>query len=177
MSYETNHPNRLPPSLHPPGSRLLYVRDRYLRVHELQTGRDHPLVSMRRPGQSQGASLGQGPRSLQHNAFNPAESNVLVGAWCFVCHGPVSSLPLLLLLLGCWCWCCVETVFCRRRCLVSFVVLWSLSCTASDLRGVTQMAAEPSTTHVAPYTPSPLLAQMPHSELVIQVKAGKAGMQ
>eukprot|EP00752_Nemacystus_decipiens_P007324 g6553.t1 len=60
------------------GSRLLYVRDRYLRVHELQTGRDHPLVSMRRPGQSQGASLGQGPRSLQHNAFNPAESNVLV---------------------------------------------------------------------------------------------------
>ncbi|CAM9484536.1 unnamed protein product, partial [Ectocarpus sp. 13 AM-2016] len=60
------------------GSRLLYVRDRYLRVHELQTGRDHPLVSMRRPGQSQGASLGQGPRMLQHNAFNPAESNVLV---------------------------------------------------------------------------------------------------
>lgn len=60
------------------GSRLLYVRDRYLRVHELQSGRDHPLVSLRRPGQSQGASLGQGPRSLQHNAFNPAESNVLV---------------------------------------------------------------------------------------------------
>ena len=60
------------------GSRLLYVRDRYLRVHELLSGRDHPLMSLRRPGQTQGASLGQGPRSLQHNAFNPAESNVLV---------------------------------------------------------------------------------------------------
>lgn len=60
------------------GSRLLYVRDRYLRVHELQTGRDNPLVSMRRPGQSQSSSLGQGPRSLQYNTFNPAESNVLV---------------------------------------------------------------------------------------------------
>lgn len=59
------------------------MRDRYLRVHELQTGRDHPLMSMRRAGQSQGASLGQGPRSLQHNAFNPAESNVLVRFACF----------------------------------------------------------------------------------------------
>lgn len=61
------------------GSRLLYVRDRYLRSHELQTGRDNPLVSLRRPGQSQGASIGQGPRSLQYNTLNPAESNVLVG--------------------------------------------------------------------------------------------------
>lgn len=73
-----------PATLAPSGSRLLYVRDRYLRVHELQTGRDHPLVSMRRPGQNQGSSLGQGPRSLQHNTFNPAESNVLVGLFCLL---------------------------------------------------------------------------------------------
>ncbi|CAN0352820.1 unnamed protein product, partial [Discosporangium mesarthrocarpum] len=60
------------------GSRLLYVRDRYLRAHEFQSGRDNPLISLRRAGQNQGTSLGQGPRSLQYNSFNPAESNVLV---------------------------------------------------------------------------------------------------
>lgn len=68
------------------GSRLLYVRDRYLRVHELHSGRDNPLVSLRRPGQSQGASLGQGPRALQYNTFNNAESNVLVSTATALMH-------------------------------------------------------------------------------------------
>lgn len=57
---------------------LFYVKDRYLRMHEYQSGRDVPVVSLRRAGQNQGNSLGQGPRSLQHNHFNPAESNVLI---------------------------------------------------------------------------------------------------
>eukprot|EP00640_Fibrocapsa_japonica_P000008 CAMPEP_0113939256 /NCGR_PEP_ID=MMETSP1339-20121228/5605_1 /TAXON_ID=94617 /ORGANISM="Fibrocapsa japonica" /LENGTH=864 /DNA_ID=CAMNT_0000942713 /DNA_START=20 /DNA_END=2611 /DNA_ORIENTATION=+ /assembly_acc=CAM_ASM_000762 len=62
-------------------NRLFYVKDRYLRVFEFATGRDMPVVSLRRVGQSGSSStpgLGGGPRSLQYNSFNPAESNILL---------------------------------------------------------------------------------------------------
>jgi coatomer protein complex subunit alpha (xenin) len=58
---------------------LFYVKDRYLRVHEFQSGRDVPVLSLRRgSGQSSSSGLGQSPRSLAINPFNPAEHNVLV---------------------------------------------------------------------------------------------------
>jgi len=58
--------------------RLFYVKDRYLRLYEFATGRDAPVVSLRRAGQGQISGLGGTPRSIQYNAFNPQEANVLL---------------------------------------------------------------------------------------------------
>lgn len=158
LSYESPQPPPVRLPYPPPGSRLLYVRDRYLRVHELQTGRDHPLVSMRRPGQSQGASLGQGPRSLQHNTFNPAESNVLVSVGCFVPRRTLVPLPLLLLLLlllffavVAWFRCCV----CGR-------------CLASHLSFVGPSRRLPSLANTVPLTKQPPLEEMLYCEPIRQ---------
>jgi len=58
--------------------RMFYVKDKYLRLHEFDSGRDVPLVSLRRAGVSQSSGLGNVIRTLQYNVFNPAENNVLV---------------------------------------------------------------------------------------------------
>mmetsp|Transcript_13211 Transcript_13211/g.21715 ORF Transcript_13211/g.21715 Transcript_13211/m.21715 type:complete len:889 (+) Transcript_13211:159-2825(+) len=58
--------------------RLFYVKDRYLRMFEFATGRDAPVVSLRRAGQGQLSGLGGTPRGLSYNQFNPREANVLL---------------------------------------------------------------------------------------------------
>jgi len=57
---------------------LYHIKDRYLRMFEYHTGRDLPIMSLRRVGQGQGTTLGQGPRFLHYNKFNQAESNILI---------------------------------------------------------------------------------------------------
>eukprot|EP00898_Chlorokybus_atmophyticus_P004028 jgi/Chlat1/4626/Chrsp3S05583 len=54
------------------GTALYYIKDRYLRSYDYATGRDNPLISVRRPGTG---GMNQGPRSL---SYNPAESAVLI---------------------------------------------------------------------------------------------------
>ncbi|RMZ57579.1 hypothetical protein APUTEX25_001779, partial [Auxenochlorella protothecoides] len=51
---------------------LYYVKDRYVRSHELASGRDVPLCALRR---NPAAAYNQGARAL---AYNPAEHSVLV---------------------------------------------------------------------------------------------------
>jgi len=61
------------------GPRMFYVKDRYLRMHEFNSGRDVPVVSLRRGGHSGSGGIGSAPRSLAYNSFSPpAESSVLV---------------------------------------------------------------------------------------------------
>ena len=61
------------------GSRMFYVKDKYLRMHEFASGRDVPVVSLRRGGHSQPSGLGNGPRGLSYNSFSPpSESCVLI---------------------------------------------------------------------------------------------------
>lgn len=54
------------------GSTLLYVKDRYLRTYDLATGRDNPLIALRRPA---AAALNTAPRTL---SYNPAEHAALL---------------------------------------------------------------------------------------------------
>lgn len=54
------------------GATLYYVKERYIRTYDFTSGRDNPLISIRRPG-STGSN--QGPRSL---SYNPAENSVLI---------------------------------------------------------------------------------------------------
>lgn len=60
------------------GGRMIYVKDRYLRQHDFGSSRDMAVVSLWRAGHSQTPGIGNGPRSLQYNHFNPQDSNVLV---------------------------------------------------------------------------------------------------
>lgn len=61
------------------GSRMFYVKEKYLRMHEFGSGRDVPVVSLRRGGHSQPSGLGNGPRSLAYNSLSPPnESCVLI---------------------------------------------------------------------------------------------------
>ena len=61
------------------GSRMFYVKDKYLRMHEFSSGRDVPVVSLRRGGHSQPSGLGNGPRGLQYNVLSPpSESCALI---------------------------------------------------------------------------------------------------
>lgn len=57
--------------------RLLYVKERYLRVHDFTNGRDTPVFSLRRVVHTQNVT-GNGVRSLEYNNMNPTESNVLL---------------------------------------------------------------------------------------------------
>jgi coatomer subunit alpha len=66
------------PAYYSEEGRMFYVKDKYLRLHEFGSGRDVPLVSLRRAGHNQGSGLGNVIRSLQYNVFNPAENNVLI---------------------------------------------------------------------------------------------------
>ena len=54
---------------------LFYVKDRYLRSYDYQSGRDNPLISIRRAGAGAGGNAG--PRSL---SYNPAENAVLINS-------------------------------------------------------------------------------------------------
>lgn len=57
------------------GSVLYYVKDRYLRTHDLAQGRDNPLIALRRPPTT---TLNSAPRTL---SYNPAEHAVLITRW------------------------------------------------------------------------------------------------
>jgi hypothetical protein len=54
---------------------LFYVKDRYLQSYDYQSGRDNPLISIRRAGAGAGGNAG--PRSL---SYNPAENAVLINS-------------------------------------------------------------------------------------------------
>jgi coatomer protein complex subunit alpha (xenin) len=60
------------------GARCFYVKDRYLRLHEFSSGRDIPLVSLRRTSSNTTPGIGGGPRHLSYNSLNKAENNVLI---------------------------------------------------------------------------------------------------
>jgi hypothetical protein len=61
------------------GERMFYVKDKYLRLHEFGSGRDVPVVSLRRGGHTTPSGLGNGPRSLAYNSFSaPTDSSVLI---------------------------------------------------------------------------------------------------
>jgi len=61
------------------GGRMVYVKDKYLRMHEFSSGRDVPVVSLRRGGHAQPSGLGNGPRGLSYNSLSPpSESCVLI---------------------------------------------------------------------------------------------------
>ena len=60
------------------GSRCFYVKDRYLRLYEFSSGRDIPLVSLRRTSSNTTPGIGGGPRTLSFNSLNKAENNVLI---------------------------------------------------------------------------------------------------
>ncbi|GMH39915.1 hypothetical protein BSKO_07819 [Bryopsis sp. KO-2023] len=51
---------------------LYYVKDRYLRVYDIKSQRDNPIVSVRRPGMT---GTNTAPRSM---SYNPAENAVLL---------------------------------------------------------------------------------------------------
>mmetsp|Transcript_1815 Transcript_1815/g.6642 ORF Transcript_1815/g.6642 Transcript_1815/m.6642 type:complete len:1252 (+) Transcript_1815:70-3825(+) len=53
---------------------LFYIKDRYLRMYDYASGRDNPLISIRRPGST---SSQQAPRSM---SYNPAENAVLINS-------------------------------------------------------------------------------------------------
>ena len=57
-------------SLH--GSKLFYVKDRYLRLYDLASRRSTPLLALKRPS---GSTLNAAPR---HLGYNPAENAVLL---------------------------------------------------------------------------------------------------
>lgn len=65
--------------LHKEGDKLYYVKGRELLVYDFQRGREQPLANLRRPGQyAQTDGIGNAPRYLAYNSFNPTEGNVLV---------------------------------------------------------------------------------------------------
>ena len=55
---------------------LMYVKDRYLRIYDFPSKRDVPVVNLRRS--TSASILGSKPYSLQINALNQAENNVIV---------------------------------------------------------------------------------------------------
>jgi coatomer subunit alpha len=60
------------------GNKCFYIKERYLRLHELGNGREAPLVSLRRSSSNNTPGIGGGPRHLTYNVFNKAENNVLI---------------------------------------------------------------------------------------------------
>ena len=54
-----------------------YVKDRYLRALEFESGRDIPVATLRRQGVP-GASAGNQSKTLSYNSYNPTEHNVLI---------------------------------------------------------------------------------------------------
>ena len=60
------------------GGRCFYAKDRYLRLLEFASGRDVPLVSLRRSVTNTTPGVGGGPRTLTYNSLNKAENNVII---------------------------------------------------------------------------------------------------
>lgn len=60
------------------GNKCYYVKDRYLRLHEFNTSRDVPLVSLRRTSTNSTPGIGGGPRTMSFNVFNKSENNVII---------------------------------------------------------------------------------------------------
>jgi coatomer protein complex subunit alpha (xenin) len=59
-------------------NRCFYIKDRYLRLHEYTSGKDLPLVSLRRASTNNTPGIGGGPRTLIFNTLNKTENNVLI---------------------------------------------------------------------------------------------------
>ena len=60
-------------------NKLYYVKGRELLCHDYATGRESPVANLRRPGQhSQTDGIGNAPRRLTYNPYNPTEGNVIV---------------------------------------------------------------------------------------------------
>lgn len=59
-------------------TRCFYIKERYLRLHEFGSGRDIPLVSLRRTTSTTTPGIGGGPRTLHYNVLNKSENNVLI---------------------------------------------------------------------------------------------------
>ncbi len=72
-------------------SKLYYVKDRYLRLHEFGSRRDVPVASLRRSAgaaaagsgassssSANGGGISGSPRTLVYNTLNPTEDNVLI---------------------------------------------------------------------------------------------------
>jgi coatomer protein complex subunit alpha (xenin) len=58
--------------------RCFYVKERYLRMYEFQSGRDIMLGSLRRTASNTTPGIGGGPRTLQYNAFNKNDNNIII---------------------------------------------------------------------------------------------------
>ena len=60
--------------------RLYFVRGRELVLYDYGTSRERPIANLRRPGQTfaQTDGIGNSPRHLAFNSYNPKEGNVLV---------------------------------------------------------------------------------------------------
>eukprot|EP00587_Corethron_hystrix_P000871 CAMPEP_0113310126 /NCGR_PEP_ID=MMETSP0010_2-20120614/7895_1 /TAXON_ID=216773 ORGANISM="Corethron hystrix, Strain 308" /NCGR_SAMPLE_ID=MMETSP0010_2 /ASSEMBLY_ACC=CAM_ASM_000155 /LENGTH=1128 /DNA_ID=CAMNT_0000165517 /DNA_START=777 /DNA_END=4163 /DNA_ORIENTATION=+ /assembly_acc=CAM_ASM_000155 len=62
--------------------RLYFVKGRELYVHDYGRGGEHPIANLRRTvgggAGSQTDGIGNGPRYLNYNQFNPSEGNILV---------------------------------------------------------------------------------------------------
>jgi coatomer protein complex subunit alpha (xenin) len=60
-------------------NKLYYVKGRELLCHDYALGREVPIANLRRPGQyAQTDGIGNAPRYLAYNPYNPTEGNVLV---------------------------------------------------------------------------------------------------
>ena len=60
-------------------NKLFYVKGRELLCHDFAAGRETPVANLRRPGQyAQTDGIGNAPRYLSYNQYNPTEGNVLV---------------------------------------------------------------------------------------------------
>jgi len=59
-------------------NKCFFVKDRYIRLLDFASGRDTPLVSLRRAQSSVSGGVGGGPKTLNYNIFNKSENNVLV---------------------------------------------------------------------------------------------------
>ena len=60
------------------GTKCFYVKERYLRLHDIINGRDVPLVSLRRSSGHTSPGTGGGPRNLTFNSFNRQENNIII---------------------------------------------------------------------------------------------------
>jgi coatomer protein complex subunit alpha (xenin) len=60
-------------------NKLFYVKDKYVRLHEFNSGKDVPVVSLRRGQHSPPSGLGNGPKAMSFNTFStPNECSVIV---------------------------------------------------------------------------------------------------
>jgi len=58
--------------------KVYYIKDRYLRLFEFTSGKDIPVVSLRRTSSNSTPGIGGGPTGLSYNIFNKSEGNILM---------------------------------------------------------------------------------------------------